>query len=70
MKAMTRRLQRLEARSATVNAVWSHSILIHFVNMQCVATSTLLLQSGKPDVRTHFPDDASTSNSNPSANQL
>ena len=65
IQGVGRRLQRLEARSAAVNADRSLSILIHFVNMQRVVTSTLLLQSGEPNVWTHFTDDRATCNSIP-----
>ena len=52
---ISRRLERLETRSAEIDRRKTFEMLLHFVESDMSVSSTLLLRTGQPDVWTHFP---------------
>ncbi len=53
---VTRRLKPLEARASSVSAVYSHSVLIEFVDPDRRVVRTLLMENGR-QVWTHLEQD-------------
>jgi hypothetical protein len=54
IRSVTRRLERLEARSVAAAAAHSHSHLLRFITPEGEVASTLLMETGKPSVWTHL----------------